>query len=72
MPRVFKLKVAPPSRLSGILANLHKEPKPSLQGVKKLSLSYAAKNDHFGARCVGATEVCSALTDAFTLLPDIS
>jgi hypothetical protein len=51
MPR--KVKALPgPSRLSGIIANLNKEPRPVLSAVKRLSLSYAAKNDHFGARCV--------------------
>jgi hypothetical protein len=52
MPR--KVKALPgPSRLSGILASLKQEPRPVLSAaVKRISLSYAAKNDHFGARCV--------------------
>ncbi|KAI0791780.1 hypothetical protein C8Q75DRAFT_715513 [Abortiporus biennis] len=39
-----------PSRLSKILANLKKEPKPQLQNVKALKLTMAQRNDHFGAR----------------------
>jgi hypothetical protein len=49
MPR--KVKALPgPSRLSGILSSLRQEPRPALSAVKRLTLSYAAKNDHFGAR----------------------
>ncbi|TFY77152.1 hypothetical protein EWM64_g6859 [Hericium alpestre] len=39
-----------PSRLSQILLNLNKSPKPQLSGVKSLRLTLALKNDHFGAR----------------------
>ena len=39
-----------PSRLSGILANLNKEPRPFLHNLKGLKLKYAFRNDHFGAR----------------------
>ncbi|KAI0317911.1 hypothetical protein OF83DRAFT_1118924 [Amylostereum chailletii] len=49
MPR--KVKVLPgPSRLSGIMANLTRAPRPHLVGLKTLKLTLAAKNDHFGAR----------------------
>lgn len=47
-----KSKIIPgPSRLSGILAQLKKEPRPSLVAVKRIELTLAARNDHFGARC---------------------
>ncbi|KAJ4485348.1 hypothetical protein J3R30DRAFT_3438960 [Lentinula aciculospora] len=39
-----------PSRLSKVLDILKSEPKLSLSGVRSLRLSYAYKNDHFGAR----------------------
>ncbi|TBU46296.1 hypothetical protein BD309DRAFT_954380 [Dichomitus squalens] len=49
MPR--KPKTIPgPSRLSGILAQLTKEPRPFLPNLKSLQLTYAYRNDHFGAR----------------------
>lgn len=41
-----------PSRLSGILKGLNKPPKPSLPSLKGLSVTLAAKNGDFGARCV--------------------
>lgn len=51
MPR--RPKVIPgPSRLSKILASLNEQPKPQLQGLKGIKMTYAAKNDHFGARYV--------------------
>ncbi|OAX40471.1 hypothetical protein K503DRAFT_660447, partial [Rhizopogon vinicolor AM-OR11-026] len=39
-----------PSRLSVILKELNKEPKLSLTGLRGISLTLAARNDHFGAR----------------------
>ncbi|KAI9065772.1 hypothetical protein FKP32DRAFT_1708564 [Trametes sanguinea] len=49
MPR--KPKTIPgPSRLSGILARLTQEPRPHLPNLKSLRLTYAYRNDHFGAR----------------------
>ena len=42
-----------PSRLSQILKKLKADPKPILTpSLKSLKLTYAARNDHFGARCV--------------------
>lgn len=41
-----------PSRLSQILLHLNKAPRPHLAGLKNLKLTLAARNDHFGARCV--------------------
>ncbi|KAH9964641.1 hypothetical protein BC827DRAFT_1265890 [Russula dissimulans] len=38
------------SRLSQILQNLNKAPRPTLVGVKSISLTLAQRNDHFGAR----------------------
>ncbi|KAI1790489.1 hypothetical protein LXA43DRAFT_1095438 [Ganoderma leucocontextum] len=49
MPR--KPKTIPgPSRLSRILAHLTQEPRPFLPNLKSLKLTYAYRNDHFGAR----------------------
>ncbi|RPD70846.1 hypothetical protein L226DRAFT_538661 [Lentinus tigrinus ALCF2SS1-7] len=49
MPR--KPKTIPgPSRLSGVLARLTQEPRPVLSSLKSLKLTYAYRNDHFGAR----------------------
>ncbi|KIK66057.1 hypothetical protein GYMLUDRAFT_158496 [Collybiopsis luxurians FD-317 M1] len=39
-----------PSHLSKVLKSLQQEPKLSLFGVRSLKLSYAFRNDHFGAR----------------------
>ena len=51
MPR--KPKTIPgPSRLSRILAHLMQEPRPFLPNLKSLQLTYAYRNDHFGARYV--------------------
>ena len=42
-----------PSRLSQILQKLKAEPKPVLApSLRSLKLTYAKRNDHFGARCV--------------------
>ena len=46
-----KLKTIPgPSRLSKIMENLVRVPRPYMSTLKSLKLTYAAKNDHFGAR----------------------
>ncbi|KAI0271731.1 hypothetical protein BC834DRAFT_860996 [Gloeopeniophorella convolvens] len=39
-----------PSHLSRVLQNLNKAPRPTLVGVKSLTLTLAQRNDHFGAR----------------------
>ncbi|KAF8584934.1 hypothetical protein K439DRAFT_1410432 [Ramaria rubella] len=39
-----------PSRLSQILKQLQQEPIPTLPALRSLSLTYAFRNDHFGAR----------------------
>ena len=42
-----------PSRLSQILQRLKADPKPVLApSLRSLKLTYAIRNDHFGARCV--------------------
>ena len=51
MPRKAKF-VPTPSRLSEILAHLKKDPKPQLRNIKGLKITYAYRNDHWGARCV--------------------
>ncbi|CCM06487.1 uncharacterized protein FIBRA_08756 [Fibroporia radiculosa] len=49
MPR--KLKTIPgPSRLSKIIENLTRAPRPQLNSVKSLKVTLASRNDHFGAR----------------------
>ncbi|KAI0761162.1 hypothetical protein BD413DRAFT_591883 [Trametes elegans] len=49
MPR--KPKTIPgPSRLSIILKQLTREPQPHLPNLKSLKLTYAYRNDHWGAR----------------------
>ncbi|KAG1741784.1 uncharacterized protein EDB91DRAFT_1222099 [Suillus paluster] len=49
MPRKPK-SIPGPSRLSIILKDLNKEPRLSLTGLRGISLTMAARNDHFGAR----------------------
>ncbi|KAF9073980.1 hypothetical protein BDP27DRAFT_1390739 [Rhodocollybia butyracea] len=44
-----KLPVGP-SHLSKVLSHIKSEPKLSLFGVRSIKLSYAFRNDHFGAR----------------------
>ncbi|EED77782.1 predicted protein, partial [Postia placenta Mad-698-R] len=39
-----------PSKLSKVLENLNKAPRPQLEAIKSLKLTYAQRNDHFGAR----------------------
>ena len=42
-----------PSRLSQVLQKLKADPKPALSpSLRSLKLTYARRNDHFGARCV--------------------
>ncbi|KAI0079072.1 hypothetical protein K474DRAFT_1618178 [Panus rudis PR-1116 ss-1] len=49
MPRTPKFTPGP-SRLSRILQNLTRQPKPIITNLKALKLTLAAKNDHWGAR----------------------
>ncbi|KAI0044059.1 hypothetical protein FA95DRAFT_1608845 [Auriscalpium vulgare] len=46
MPR----KVLGPSRLSKVMAQLNKAPRPQLVGLQSLKLTLAFRNDHWGAR----------------------
>jgi len=47
-----------PSRLSHVFKKLKADPRPVLiPSLKSLKLTYAVRNDHFGARCV-CTLVC--------------
>ncbi|KZT24717.1 hypothetical protein NEOLEDRAFT_1027597, partial [Neolentinus lepideus HHB14362 ss-1] len=49
MPR--KPRTIPgPSRLSKILAQLRRPPRLVLEDVRSLTMTYAQRNDHFGAR----------------------
>lgn len=54
--RLSTIMSTPPvhiSRLSKIIQKLRADPKPVLTpSLKSLRLIYAARNDHFGARCV--------------------
>ena len=47
-----KQAVKAPSKLQKILANLNAAPRLDLTGVKTLKLTYAYRNDHWGARWV--------------------
>ena len=67
MPRKVKF-VPTPSRLSQILEHLRKEPRPQLQKVKALKITYAYRNDHWGARCVLIYSE-AALLDVQRLVP---
>ncbi|THH30401.1 hypothetical protein EUX98_g3800 [Antrodiella citrinella] len=49
MPRKAKV-VLGPSNLSKVLESLTKGPKPDMAKLKLLKLTYATRNDHFGAR----------------------
>ena len=53
-----------PSRLSQILKNLNREPKPLLTGLKAINLSCATKNEHFGAREVEIAQFLTTRTSA--------
>ncbi|KAH7884102.1 hypothetical protein F5I97DRAFT_1898354 [Phlebopus sp. FC_14] len=50
MPRRRGKFIPPPSRLSQVLAQLNTGPKLALTGLRRISLTLAARNDHFGAR----------------------
>ncbi|KAF8639398.1 hypothetical protein AX17_001523 [Amanita inopinata Kibby_2008] len=50
MVRKSKLLPLGPSKLSQILVNFRQEPKLTLAALKSIRLSYAFRNDHFGAR----------------------
>lgn len=39
-----------PSHLSKVLESLTKAPRPDMAKLKLLKMTYAARNDHFGAR----------------------
>ncbi|KAF8736084.1 hypothetical protein AX14_000883 [Amanita brunnescens Koide BX004] len=45
-----KLSALGPSKLSQALAQLNAQPKLTLNALKSLRISYAFRNDHFGAR----------------------
>ena len=47
-----KLSALGPSKLSQALAQLNAQPKLTLNALKSLRISYAFRNDHFGARYV--------------------
>ncbi|KAF5314155.1 hypothetical protein D9611_006972 [Ephemerocybe angulata] len=49
-PKIKSLAQGGPSKLTTILRQLNAKPRLSLQGVKSLRLTYAFRNDHFGAR----------------------
>jgi small subunit ribosomal protein S25 len=50
MPRKLKT-LAGPTKLSRVLGFLTRDPKPTLNAVQSLRLTYAARNNHWGARC---------------------
>jgi hypothetical protein len=55
--RVFQMaqplnKIPGTVRLAKLLTHLNASPKLALAGVKRMKLSYAMENDHFGARSV--------------------
>lgn len=52
---------ADPVRLRTILQHLRREPRPILPAVKYLKLTYAVRNDHFGARYVSVLAVSYCL-----------
>lgn len=51
MPR-FSKALPGPSKLSVVLANLNKQPRAALPSLKSLAITFASRNDHFGARYV--------------------
>lgn len=51
-----------PSRLSKILQNLNRAPRPVLVGVKSITLTLAQRNDHFGARYDSQSSIRELLT----------
>lgn len=66
MPRKVKF-VPTPSRLSEILKVLNQEPKPILSKVKGLKITYAYRNDHWGARCVCSFSALRRNADGWVL-----
>ncbi|KAG9310381.1 hypothetical protein JVU11DRAFT_9516 [Chiua virens] len=50
MPRRRGKFIPPPSHLSRVLEHLNAGPRLALTGLRRISLTYAAKNDHMGAR----------------------
>lgn len=49
-PHMPRKPLPGPSRLSQILKHLQQEPIPTLPALSSLRLTYALRNDHFGAR----------------------
>jgi len=45
-------------KLAKTLEWLNKEPKPILENISRLELTYAFRNDHFGARYVRILSHC--------------
>ncbi|KAF9235857.1 hypothetical protein BU15DRAFT_77578 [Melanogaster broomeanus] len=50
MPRRRGKFIPPPSQLSQVLEHLNAGPRYALNGLRRVSLTFAAKNDHMGAR----------------------
>ncbi|KAH0838776.1 hypothetical protein J3R83DRAFT_7152 [Lanmaoa asiatica] len=50
MPRRRGKFIPPPSHLSRVLERLNAGPRLALNGLRRISLTYAARNDHMGAR----------------------
>ena len=65
MPRRPKT-TSGPSRLSGILAQITKQPRLELKNeLKSLKLSYKSKNGDFGARSTQLREACASANEYF-------
>lgn len=65
MPRRPKT-IPGPSRLSGILAQITKQPRLELKNeLKSLKLSYKSKNGDFGARSTQLREACASANEYF-------
>lgn len=52
-------------RLAKLLTHLNASPKLTLHGLKKLKLSFAMENDHFGARSVASSLGCHSLANSY-------
>ena len=50
MPRRRGKFIPPPSQLSRVLEQLNTGPRLALNGLRRISLTLAARNDHMGAR----------------------
>lgn len=50
MPRRRGKFIPPPSHLSRVIEHLNAGPRFALAGLRRISLTLAAKNDHMGAR----------------------